>query len=327
MIVSTNRLNLQMKRKFLFLILTLAFSFSLRAQEEYRITWDYRNTSFSDFVIRAEKNLPVRFYFKEEWVKDLISGDYGTGITLPEYLGSMLRGSSIYYFIDDEGRIVLTKNFAVKISGKAVDDENFIPPTEYADSRSGSESAGTIFVDIGNPADKYKPGNVAISGYITARNTKAPVSGVTVYIRKLSVGTISNEYGFYSLTLPRGLHLLQFSFIGMKERMVNINLYGDGEMNVEMNSMLIPLKETVVSAEKSMTLQRFEVGMEKLNITSFRLLPTSMGESDIIRSILLVPGVQSVGEGSAGFNVRGGSSDQNLVLLYGTPVIIIIYWH
>lgn len=101
---------------------------------------------------------------------------------------------------------------------------------------------------------------------------------------------------------------------------MNVNLYGSGEMNMEMNSMLIPLKETVVSAQKNVIFQRYEVGVEKVDITSFRLLPTSMGESDIIKSVLLIPGVQSVGEGSAGFNVRGGSSDQNLILLYGTPV-------
>ena len=93
-----------------------------------------------------------------------------------------------------------------------------------------------------------------------------------------------------------------------------------GELNIDMNSVLIPLKETVVSAQKSVTLQRFEVGVEKINITSFKLLPTSLGESDIIKSVLLIPGVQSVGEGSAGFNVRGGSADQNLILLYGAPI-------
>jgi hypothetical protein len=106
----------------------------------------------------------------------------------------------------------------------------------------------------------------------------------------------------------------------MREKIVNLNLYGGGELNVDMNSVLIPLKETVVSAQKSVTLQRFEVGAEKINISSFKLLPTSMGESDIIKSVLLIPGVQSVGEGSAGFNVRGGSADQNLILLYGAPI-------
>jgi Outer membrane receptor proteins, mostly Fe transport len=100
---------------------------------------------------------------------------------------------------------------------------------------------------------------------------------------------------------------------------VNINLYGQGEMNIEMNSTLIPLKETVVSADRNMVLKRYEVGAEKINITSFRLLPTSMGESDIIKSVLLLPGVQTVGEGSAGFNVRGGSADQNLIIMDGSP--------
>ena len=108
--------------------------------------------------------------------------------------------------------------------------------------------------------------------------------------------------------------------MGLKEKMINLNLNSAGEMNVEMNSVLIPLKEAIVSADKNVTLQRFEVGAEKINIAAFRLLPTTLGESDIIKSILLIPGVQSSGEGSAGFNVRGGAADQNLILLYGAPI-------
>jgi hypothetical protein len=91
-------------------------------------------------------------------------------------------------------------------------------------------------------------------------------------------------------------------------------------MNVDMNSILIPLKEEFVSNQKNITLQRFEVGAEKINIASFKLLPTSIGETYIMKSLILLPGVQSVGEGSAGFNVRGGSADQNLILLYGAPI-------
>jgi hypothetical protein len=106
----------------------------------------------------------------------------------------------------------------------------------------------------------------------------------------------------------------------MKEKTIDMNLYDSGELNLEMTGVLIPLKEAVITAEKDITLQRLEVGVEKINITSFRLMPTSMGESDITKSVLLIPGVHSVGEGSAGFNVRGGSADQNLILLYGAPV-------
>ena len=106
----------------------------------------------------------------------------------------------------------------------------------------------------------------------------------------------------------------------MKEKDIDLNLYGPGEMNVEMQSVLIPLKEAVVSAQRSVTLQRYEAGVEKVNIATASLVPSSLGEVDIFKNFLMLPGIQSVGEGSAGFNVRGGSADQNLILLYDAPI-------
>ncbi len=310
-----------MKSKILILLLNLFLFLNLVAQEGIKITWDYKDLTFKDFVTKAESIYHIRFFYKDEWVKDLKPGDFQGSVFLSELLDNLFRGTSLYYFTDNSGNVIITKNFAVKVPGQAAsEDKNFMPPTEYYDAQEAGQLSANVFFDIGNPADKNKPGNATFTGFITNRDTKEPVPGVTVFNQKLSAGTISNEYGFYSLNLPRGTHLVQFSFIGMKEKLININLYGNGEMNVEMNSMLIPLKETVVSAQKNMILQRYEVGVEKVNITSFRLMPTSLGESDIIKSVLLIPGVQSVGEGSAGFNVRGGSSDQNLILLYGSPV-------
>jgi hypothetical protein len=310
-----------MKLKISFLLLTLLLSNLLLAQDEIKITWDYKGLSFREFVAKAENVSNLRFFFRDEWVSDLRPGDFPGLTSLTELLDNLFRDKSLFYFIDESGNVVITKNFAVRISEtQGAGEKNFIAPTEYYDSQDKQKLSGNIFVDIGNPADRYKSGNVTLTGYILNRDTREPVAGATVLVQKLAVGTISNGYGFYTLTLPRGVHLLQFSFIGMKEKQVNVNLYGSGEMDMEMNSMLIPLKETVISAQKNVIFQRYEVGVEKVNITSFRLLPTSLGESDIIKSVLLIPGVQSVGEGSAGFNVRGGSSDQNLILLYGAPI-------
>ncbi|HEX7493492.1 MAG TPA: TonB-dependent receptor [Bacteroidales bacterium] len=310
-----------MKLKVHILILILSLTVNLRAQEKYRITSNYKDISFIDFVTRVESILPVKFFYREDWVKDLNLGNYKGCTTLSCVMDSLLKGTSLYYYIDDSGNIVITNNYAVKVSITAVDKSNkFLPPSDYSVSSENQQIEGNASVEIGNPAEKNKAGNAVISGYIKNKTTKEPVAGVTVFIPKLSIGTISNEYGFYTLTAPRGGHVLQFSFIGMKEKVINLSLYGSGELNIDMNSVLIPLKETVVSAQKSVTLQRFEVGVEKINIASFKLLPTSMGESDIIKSVLLIPGVQSVGEGSAGFNVRGGSADQNLILLYGAPI-------
>jgi hypothetical protein len=310
-----------MRLKILTLLFLFTFPFQIRAQEYMKIPSTWSGMSFNEFISATEALMKVKFFYKDEWIADIKIGDIKEGSTLPEILDNLLRGTTLHYYIDRFGNVVLTKYYSVKLSPKSAEKEtNYIPPTDYNGSGEDRQITGNSSVEVGNPAEKNKPGNVVVSGYINNKDTKEPVTGVTVFIQKLSLGTISNEYGYYSLTLPRGIHVLQFSFIGMREKTINLNLYGTGELNVEMNSMLIPLKETVVSAQKNMTLQRFEVGAEKINITSFRLLPTSMGESDIIKSVLLIPGVQSVGEGSAGFNVRGGSTDQNLILLYGAPI-------
>jgi len=310
-----------MKFKICLLFFGLSLFSKLGAQDEIKITWDYRDMTFKEFAAKAESQYELHFFFRDEWVNNLRPGNYTGIVSLTEFLDKLLNDASIYYFIDNTGNVVITKDYAVKITNKPVPsgDQNFIPPTDY-NTGDEQELAEKTFFDIGNPSDRNKPGMVLLSGYVTDRDTKEPVAGATIFVEKLSAGTITNEFGHFNLNLPRGSHLLQFSFIGMKEKQVNINLYGEGDLNIEMNSMLIPLKETVVSAHKNVVLQRYETGVEKINITSFKLLPTSMGESDIIKSILLVPGIQSVGEGSAGFNVRGGSSDQNLLLLYGAPI-------
>jgi len=310
-----------MKRKilivtFLFLILPVALS-----QKKYLVDWNYQGLSFGEFVTRSESLYPVRFFYNDEWIKDLNLKAYGANLYLTEILDSLFSGTSLFYYVDGSYNIVITRNFAVKVTEVAgKEKKNYIPGDDYKGIEEEIVASENLVADIGNPADRNKSGNAILSGYITNKDTKESVAGATVFIPKLLIGTVSNEYGFYTLNVPRGSYTLKVSFIGMKEQTLDINLYGSGELHIEMKSTLIPLKETVVSADKNVILQRFEVGVEKINIVSFRLLPTSLGESDIIKSVLLIPGVQSVGEGSAGFNVRGGSADQNLILLYGAPV-------
>jgi hypothetical protein len=310
-----------MKSKSLIFFLLFLISPFAWSQVRYPVTWDYKGLGFSEFVTQCESQYPLRFFYNADWISNTKLGNYNGNLSVTDVLDSLFKGTSIYYILDNSNNIILTKDFAVKISdNKTQENQNFIPGFDNLGPAQESTTTGNIVVEFGNPADRNKSGNVIVSGYITNVDTKEAVAGATVYVPRISVGTISNEYGFYTLTIPRGTYTAKYSFIGMKERSIDLNLYGAGELNVEMKSTLVPLKEAVVSADKNVTLQRFEVGFEKINIVSFRLMPTSMGELDIIKSILLLPGVQSVGEGSAGFNVRGGSTDQNLILLYGAPV-------
>lgn len=307
--------------KIVLMVILCTLGCMLEAQEKYELSGSFQGLSFQDFVKQAESRYPVRFYYREEWVSDLKVGDYPGCTALSCVLDHLFMGTTLYYFIEESGNILITNNFAVKTTLLSSEEEkNFISPAVDNVAGEKQQHTGVATVEIGNPAEKNKHGNTVISGYITNTESKEPVPGVTVFIQKLATGTMSNEFGYYTLSIPRGNHLLQFSSIGMKEKAIQVNLNDAGELNVEMNTAVIPLKEVVVTAEKSLTLQRFEVGAEKINVSNFKLLPTSLGEADILKSVLLIPGVQSVGEGSAGFNVRGGSADQNLILLYGAPV-------
>jgi hypothetical protein len=300
-----------MRNKEAILILLLFLGPIASAQNNFIVDWNVEGEKFEEFVSRSESIFPVRFFYNELWTRDIRLGDYGKGKQLTEILDTLFKGSDIFYYVDESSNIVLTKYFEIKRpDDRKSENKSYIPGLDYEESSDVKTTTGNIVVDIGFPADRNKPGNATLSGYVLNQDTREAVAGVTIHIPSLSVGTISNMYGFYNLTVPRGSYSVKYSFIGMKERVIDMNLYGDGELNVDMRSTLVPLKEAIITADKNITLQRFEVGVEKINITSFRL----------IKSILLIPGVQSVGEGSAGFNVRGGSVDQNLILLYGAPI-------
>jgi hypothetical protein len=310
-----------LRTKISFLIILFSLSGLLKGQEKYSITFDYRDLTFDEFVIKAENQTGVRFFYKPEWVSGLRFSLYKGCTSLNCVLDSLFRKASLNYIIDEAGRVIITGKYKVKILDAPQETAyDMVPLTMFINSTrdQGSEDIKTI--TIGNVSEKNRTGNVSISGYILNRDTRAPVEGVNIYIQKLSLGAITNEKGYYSLSLPRGVYQVIFSYIGMLEKKVNLNLYGQGQLNIDMDSKLIPLKEIVVSSNRNVTIERMEVGAEKINIPSFSLLPTSLGEADIIKNLNMIPGVQSLGEGSAGFNVRGGSEDQNLILLYGAPV-------
>lgn len=310
-----------MKYRFYILLVTLFFAGKLDGQEKYKVSWIYKGLSFEEFVAKAESVLPVKFYYKDNWVTDLKLSDYPDCETLPCILDNLFMVRQIHYYIDEFGNVVVTGNFVVDEMNESVKPgARETHPDDRIDTKGSSQKNDPVKLVIGNPADRNRPGKVIISGYVLNEATKEPIVGANVFVQKSSVGTIANEAGFFRLTLPRGLHQIQFSFIGMAEKKIDINLYGPGQMNVNMSPGTITLNEVVISTKKNNILDRFEVGAENINIKAFKSLPTSLGESDILKSLILIPGVKSVGEGSAGFNVRGGSADQNLILLNNAPI-------
>lgn len=164
-------------------------------------------------------------------------------------------------------------------------------------------------------------GKFTVSGYLKdAKNGEALV-GAIIYEKGTQFSSSTNEYGFYSLTLPQGDHDLLVSFVGYKDTIVKVNLTKNITLNIESRELGRQLQEVTVSTEKEdKNVQSMEMGTAKLDITQIKKLPALLGEVDVIKTIQLLPGVTTVGEGASGFNVRGGNIDQNLVLLDEAPV-------
>lgn len=160
-----------------------------------------------------------------------------------------------------------------------------------------------------------------ISGYAKDAKNGESLTGVTVYKKNSQIGTSTNEYGFYSLTIPKGQDTIVFSFVGYKSIFTPINLTANKTLSFEMSEEGTELAEVVISSEREdKNITSLEMSVAKLDIKQIQKMPALLGEVDIIKSIQLLPGVTTVGEGASGFNVRGGNIDQNLVLMDEAPV-------
>ncbi|MFA6832182.1 MAG: carboxypeptidase-like regulatory domain-containing protein, partial [Bacteroidaceae bacterium] len=159
-----------------------------------------------------------------------------------------------------------------------------------------------------------------VSGYIKDVATGETLIGASIYVPELKVGAVTNAYGYYSLTLPKGQTILRFSYVGYTTKEVIIQL--------DKNSTLSPsldagqqLAEVVITSNRTETgIRATQMGAESIPMQQIKSTPNMLGEADVMKTIQLVAGVQSGSDGSANLHVRGGAPDQNLILLDGTPI-------
>jgi hypothetical protein len=156
-----------------------------------------------------------------------------------------------------------------------------------------------------------------ISGFIKDAKTGENLIGATVAVQELSgIGTGTNAYGFYSITLPAGRYQLTAQFVGYAPKTEQINLNKSVRQNFSLEEAVLTLGEIVVSGQRrDENITKTNMGVQKLSTNEIKSIPVLFGENDVLKTIQLLPGIKPAGEGSSGFNVRGGSSDQNLILL------------
>ncbi len=310
----------------------LIYSISATAQEsDITVTGRWENVPFSQFAEDIEKEAPVKFLYHPQIVDSLLVSITFKDEPIARGLRRIFNGTTISFFIGANKNVILTENFQVQQSLPFgyFDQRTTVAPVadELVDFMAKEEKQVKIqntlentLYEIGRKTaiTSGEYGNIA--GNIKDSDTGEPLIGALIYIETPRIGVASDQFGYYSLSIPKGRHELLLRNIGYKDTKRQVILYNDGKLNIEMVEDVIPLKEVIIESEKDVNVAGMQMGLEKLDASAMKKVPPILGEVDVLRIALTLPGVQSVGEGANGLNVRGGTADQNLMLLNDAPI-------
>jgi hypothetical protein len=323
------RANMRVISRNLFsLIFSSCVCLTLSAQNKKTITGDFHGMKLEQFATAIEAQSYYKFYFKSSETDSIVLDFSVRDQPIRAVLDEALAHTDFHYAIDDDHNVFITEKYTIQpnlaedffIARQPTGDssresafsvDNYLEDQKNQKLRSSLENK--VFV-IGPKTNSFRQGKGTLAGYIRDAKTGETIVGATIYLDNPPIGVSTDQFGYFSLTLPLGPHTLRISSIGMKETKRHIALYSDGKLNVEMEQFIPGLKAVTVTSEKNSNTGRLQMGVDRLNIKTIRQMPVVLGEADILRAVLTLPGVTSVGEATAGFNVRGGSADQNLVL-------------
>lgn len=322
-------------RRFLLLYLygCLGIFQGLRAQDE-AITFSAQmeDVSFAEFTAAVEEQTGLTFYFKESWVEQIKVRLSGSALPLISTLESILHPAGLNFFLDEWDHLFLTDSVPLLSSLPEYvshlneleiqeDDVGEVELTTAEQSyMEGREALGPETIHVGSGALVSQGKRVLINGRMEDVDSGEPLIGATFYIRELKKGASTNLEGLFSIVLQTGIYEVECNSMGMEALRFQLHVHSEGELNLSMKRTLIPLDEVVVNADRYHNVSGTQMGFERLNYNVFKQVPLVMGERDVINVVKMLPGVQSVGEGTAGFNVRGSGVDQNMIYIDKVPV-------
>ncbi|MBN2773863.1 MAG: TonB-dependent receptor [Prolixibacteraceae bacterium] len=265
---------------------------------DIRITGDFQDMPVTRFLSTIEDQYGIKFFYKENWIEPFNINESFEETPLSEALDNIFAGREITLGTFQKKTILI-------YPGKS-------------NTRLNLENYNQLLV-IGDPINKGKYKTAKIVGKVLDGKTQEPLTGAVVYNYKLQKGATSDKNGNFTLDLPTGEHTLTISFMGFEEMQKRINLIEPGNIELEIFEEVHNIDEVTVTADE-FNFSRTQTSIEQLDSKTIKNLPLLMGERDILKSIVMLPGIQTTGELASGFNVRGGNSDQNLILLSGSPI-------
>lgn len=298
---------------------------AVSAQSAKRINGDFNNSSFPAFVQKVETITGCHFYFTHEELDSFKVSIKAEDILLPDLLTKIFANTRFRFAIDAENNVFINTKLAIQTTlpedffnnkQTSIDssDNSKALFLEQSEDKRNPLSQELKLYEIGLKQNTEGKEKATIAGYVRDSRTGESFSGAMVFTDTPYVVTVTDQFGYYNISLPTGRHVLQVNSLGMKTASRQVMLYSDGKLNFDLEDSIPSLKNVLVISSRESRIRGLQMGAEKLSIKTIKRVPVVFGEADVLKVLLTLPGVTSVGEASNGFNVRGGSTDQNLIL-------------
>jgi len=313
-------------------VLLLFFSLVSMAQENgERVNIRISDGNFDNFVQQIESQSALHIYYNSEWFSGRTFSYSGDSVDVEEAIYDVLKGTGLHFNrLGPERLIILPQKrlsmklpvMDVSMGMYQVDEigEGYLGVKDDLYLTGTRPEQITRTIEVGKRGISLTRGVARVKGKLLNLETGEPVMGATMVDLGSGKGSVSDQNGNVTMALKPGTHAMRFSFIGMENVNVTMEVFSDGDFRVEMHPAVIALDEVQILGEQYRDINTTDMGVERFSMKSLKQVPVFMGERDVIKISKLLPGITSAGEASVGVNVRGGNVDQNIFYINRLPV-------
>jgi hypothetical protein len=306
--------------RFFIPIFALLFPVLLQAQESILLEKSYPASGFIELAGKLEGDLGIRFFYDQAGMDSLQTPAIEQGSSLKEALNAAFAGTDHHFYrvsrqvfvfdgkeLADDFGYFDQRNDQVKLAD--TDKAEEVPDQKYMETKNISEQRNLV---IGSLEQAVRGRKAIVKGHITNISGGEALIGTTIYVRETGEGAVADSKGDFQLELDPGNYSIVVQHMAMKETEYGLSVLSDGDLQIELDENFFELEEITVTDTRHSNVKGMFMGYERISVKSMKEVPVVLGEKDVLKIVQLLPGVQNAGEGSAGFNVRGGTADQNM---------------
>lgn len=317
-----------MKKLILTTIILLLYAPFIIAQnsENQLLSVVFTNSTLKNVIQEIEHSSSYHFYFEENWVQAntfLITAKFEKA-TLTAILDQILEKTNLNFIVLND-KIILTQNSKIytdipanyfgEATTLSTQGNKPIFYQQYDSSGNYNVNKKSNLIFIGKENDNLTRNKFTVSGYVYNAETGKPENNVFIKIRDKKITTTTDIEGHYSIELPKEINVIEIKSMNYKAVTKTLVIYDDGNLNIEINENTNLLDEILIIKKDKKNTENIISGLVSIDIQGMKNIPLILGERDILKIATTYPGIKTTGEGSSGFNVRGGKDDQNLILL------------